>query len=104
METAEESANDEDGINWPSGSGGSRYFSGNNSAPGSSGPASLSLLGDAAGSPGLEYDLWEGQFEFLGANARAYRELQPVHQQVRRPAAVPIFQDVLRELLARNCF
>lgn len=58
--------------------------------PGSSGPASLSHLGNNSDSPGLEYDLWEGQFEFLGGNPRnqvvySAREelLQPVHDQVR---------------------
>ena len=39
-----------------------------------SGPASL---GNPDGSPGLEYDLWEGQFQFLGPQAA-----RPPHQQV----------------------
>lgn len=47
-----------------------------------SGPASLGL-GNSDGSPALEYDLWEGQFEFLGGDPR----LQSTSSSVGRLAA-----------------
>lgn len=44
-----------------------RWLSESNSSDAGSGPASLGLS-NSEGSPsgGLEYDLWEGQFEFVG--------------------------------------
>lgn len=57
--------------------------SGSGGGPGSSGPASLGCVTNASdGSPGLEYDLWEGQFEFVGPSEHHTRLIRPVQQQV----------------------